>query len=104
MNQDIMSLEGLYNEIITVIEFDAELSILHSRAAEYARLHLHARKSSGCNSMGEIEHLLDEFRQMIYEIIRYCGQKKYIDDLAIYSIDVSDKEIEKLGAELGEFL
>ncbi len=97
-------LESLYNEILEAKKFDAELSVLCHKAAEYARLHLYARKISGCNSLGEIEHLLDEFRRMIFEIISYCGKKNYIDNLAIYSFDVTDKELEKLGADLGEFL
>jgi len=97
-------LESLYNEILEAKKFDAELSILCHKAAEYARLHLYARKINGCNSLGEIEHLLDEFRRMIFEIIRYCGGKNYIDNFAIYTVEVTDKELEKLGADLGEFL
>ncbi len=104
MKQDVSDLESLYNEMIETRKFDAELSCLCDRAAEYARLHLRARKIAGCNGLGEIDNLLDEFRKKIYEIIRYCGKRKYIDGLAIYTIEVSDKELEKLGAELGEFL
>lgn len=95
---------NLYSEILKATKADAQLAILCDRAAEYARLHLYARKITGCNSLGEIENLLDEFRNMIYEIIRYCAKKKYIDDLAIYSIDASDEELTRLGADLGEFL
>ncbi len=97
-------LQTLYNEILEATKCDAELSAICYGAAEYARLHLHARKTNGCNSLGEIEHLLDEFRKMIYEIMRYCGKKGYIDDLAIFTVDVTDEELTKLGAELGEFL
>lgn len=97
-------LESLYNEILEAKKIDAELAILCDKAAEYARLHLYARKITGCNSLGEIENLLDEFRRMIFEIIRYCGKRNYIDNLAIYTMDVTDKELEKLGADLGEFL
>ncbi len=104
MKQDVMGLAGLYNEIIETRKFDTELSVLCDRAAEYARLHLHARKITGCNGLGEIDNLLDEFRRMIYEIVRYSGRRKYIDSLAIYTVDVSDREFEKLAAELGEFL
>ena len=97
-------LESLYNEILEAEKSDAELSILCYKAAEYARLHLYQRKINGCNSLGEIEQLLDEFRRMIVEIIRYCGGRNYIDRLAIYTVAVTDKELEKLGADLGEFL
>ena len=97
-------LESLYYEILEAKKLDAELSILCHKAAEYARLHLYAQKIAGCNSLGEIEHLLDEFRQMTYEIIRYCGKKGYIDGLVIFTMDVSDGELTKLGADLGEFL
>ncbi len=97
-------LESLYNEILEATKFDAELSDLCYKAAEYARLHLYARKIHGCNSLGEMEHLLDEFKRMIFDVIRYCGGKNYIDSLAIYTVDITDKDLEKLGADLGEFL
>lgn len=68
--------------------------------AEYARVYLRAKKAKGCNGLGEIENLLDEFRKMVYEVMRYCSTKKYIDDLAIYTIDVTDEELEKLSKYL----
>jgi hypothetical protein len=86
-------LMGLYSEILKAAKIDAQLSILCDRAAEYARLHLYARKINGCNGLGEIENLLDEFRKMMY-----------IDDLAIYNLEVTDEDLTKLGAELGEYL
>ena len=97
-------LESLYNIILEAGKSDAELSTLCNEAAQYARMHLYARKSNGCNSLGEIDNLLDEFRRMILEIIRSGGKKNYIDNLAVYTIDISDKELEKLGADLGDFL
>jgi hypothetical protein len=97
-------LQSLYSEILEATKADAELSTICHSAAEYARLHLHARKTSGCNSLGEIEHLLDEFRKVVYEIMRYCGKKGYIDGLTVYTINTSDDELTKLGSELGEFL
>ncbi len=97
-------LESLYSEILEAEKSDAELSRLCHKAAEYARLHLYARKIKGCNSLGEIEHLLEEFRRMIFEVIRYCGGKNYIDNLALYTVDITDNDLEKLGADLGEFL
>src|SRR5512144_1756232 len=92
-------LESLYNEILEAKESDSELSILCYEVAEYAPLHLYQRKINGCNSLGEIEHLLDEFRRMIVGIIRYCGERNYIDNLAIYTVDITDKDLEKLGAD-----
>jgi hypothetical protein len=97
-------LQLLYNEILEARKCDAELSLLCDGAAEYARLHLYARKVTGCNSLGEIENLYDEFRRMIFEIMRYCGKKNYIDSSAVYSLEITDKELVELGAELGEFL
>ena len=58
-------LANLYNEVLEANKSDAELSILRNRAAEYTRLYLYARKIAGCNSLGEIENLLDEFRGII---------------------------------------
>ena len=98
---DIIS---LYSEILDATKVDADLCILCRTAAEYARLHLYVRKISRCNSLGEIENLLDEFRKLIYEIMGYCRRKRYIDDLAIFTIDVTDEELTRLGNDLGEFL
>ncbi len=98
---DLMS---LYCEIQKAAKEDAQLSILCVRAAEYARLYLYARKISGCNGLGEIENLLDEFRKMIYEILRYCGKKDYIDEFAIYNVNTTDEELTRLVADIGEFL
>ena len=98
---DIIS---LYNEILEATKVDADLCVLCQRAAEYARLHLYVLKISRCNSLGEVENLLEEFRKRIYEIMRYCRKKKYIDDLAIFTVDVSDQELTRLGSDLGEFL
>lgn len=95
---------SLYSEILEATKVDPDLCILCQRAAEYARLHLYVRKISRCNSLGEVENLLDEFRKMIYEIMRYCRRKRYIDDLAIFTVDVTDDELVRLGADLGEFL
>lgn len=95
---------ALYDEMLKVTKVDAQLAALCARAAEYARLHLYARKITGCNGLGEIENLLDEFRCMIYETMRYCSEKKYIDELAIYTVEMNDEELTRLGAELGEYL
>jgi len=103
-HNNMTDLENLYNEILELKKSDAELSSLCERASEYARLHLYARKTTGCDSLGEIKNLLDEFREIIYEIIKYCGGKNYIDKLVLFTMDMSDKELEKLGAELGDFL
>ncbi len=89
-------LADLYSEILQATKTDAQLSILCSRAAEYARLHLYARKISRCNSLGEIENLLDEFRKMLYEILRYCREREYVESMVIYEVDLSDEELTKL--------
>lgn len=93
-------LTSLCVEIMEARKFDADLSLLCDRAVEYARVYIHAKKLKGCNGLGEMENLLDEFRKMLYKILRYCGKKKYIDDLAIYDIEVTEQEIEKLSTHL----
>jgi hypothetical protein len=41
---------------------------------------------------------------MIFEIIGCCGKKNYIDHIAVYTMEITDKDLEEPGAEPGEFL
>jgi hypothetical protein len=93
-------LRSLCGEIMAAKRFDAKLSVLCDRAADYARVYLRVKKEKGCNGLGERETLLDEFRRMLHEIMRYSRKKRYIDGLAIYDIEVTDEEIEKLSVHL----
>jgi hypothetical protein len=93
-------LKSLCGEIMEAKRFDRKLSVLCDRAADYARVYLRAKKEKGCNGLGGRETLLDEFRKMLHEIMRYSSNKKYIDGLLIYEIEVTDEEIDKLSVHL----
>jgi len=93
-------LTRLCDEIKALAKFDVDLSFRCDKAEEYARIYLQAKKAKGCNGLGELETLLDEFKKMIYEVVGYCRKRKYIDDLAIYAIEVTNAEIEKLSMHL----
>jgi hypothetical protein len=68
---------------------DARLTALLSRAGEYAEIYLLAkRRQKGCDGMGEVATLKEEFRVIVDEIIGYCkGENDLPRDFA-YDIDL----------------
>ncbi|MFI5294641.1 MAG: hypothetical protein ACHQ0Y_06390 [Thermodesulfovibrionales bacterium] len=56
---------------------DAALLKLLGKAREYADLYLIAKKrQKGCDGLGEMTNLKDEFREAIEELLEYCRQQK----------------------------
>ncbi len=92
-------LQSFCHFVIKTKGSDAGLSLLCYRTAGYARAYLSARKIRGCDGLGALDSLLDEFRGILYEMIRYCRKKEYIDP-AIYNITVTDEELAKFSIQL----
>lgn len=73
---------------------DARLTALLVGAAEYADIYLLAkRRQKGCDGMGELASLKDEFKSAVDDLIGYCKDKKYLPHDATYDIDVIAVEI-----------
>jgi hypothetical protein len=67
---------------------DLWLAQLFERVQEYAELYLIAKqRQKGCDGMGEVATLKDEFIYYMDGIIRYCKEKGYLSEDASYEID-----------------
>lgn len=75
---------------------DAQLAGLLDEAREYAQIYLLARqRQKGCDGMGELATMKEEFRDIVDKVIQYCKEKKYISEVAAYDIDSIAEEIVK---------
>lgn len=73
---------------------DAQLAWLFERVQEYAELYLIARqRQKGCDGMGEVATLKDEFIYSMDKIILYCKEKGYISGDFSYEIDSIVRDI-----------
>lgn len=67
---------------------DAQLAQLFQRLQEYAELYLIAKqRQKGCDGMGEVATLKDEFIYSLDKIIWHCKEKGYLSEDASYEID-----------------
>jgi hypothetical protein len=73
---------------------DAQLARLFERVREYAELYLIAKqRQKGCDGMGEVATLKDEFIYSLNEIINYCKEKGYLSGEILYEIDSIARDI-----------
>ncbi len=76
---------------------DAQLARLFERVREYAELYLIAKqRQKGCDGMGEVATLKDEFIYSLNGMIRYCKEKRYLRDDFSYDIDLIARDICKI--------
>ncbi|MFZ2198298.1 MAG: hypothetical protein WAV13_11225 [Thermodesulfovibrionales bacterium] len=63
---------------------------------EYARVYVLARqRQKGCDGMGELATMKEEFREVVDKVIQYSMEKKYISEDISYDIDSIADEIVK---------
>lgn len=61
---------------------------------EYAQVYVLARqRQKGCDGMGELAAVKEEFRDVVDKVIQYCQGKKYISENIAYDIDLIADEI-----------
>jgi len=93
----------LMTTIETIQKFvpnDAELTRLFEKVRENAELYLLARqRQKGCDGMGEVATLKDEFIYSLNGIIQYCKEKGYLTGDVSYDIDVIARDICKIHPE-----
>ena len=93
----------LISTIETIQKFvsnDAQLARLLERLREYAELYLIARqRQKGCDGMGEVATLKDEFIYSLNGIIRYCKEKGYVSGDISYETDLIARDICKIQPE-----
>jgi len=75
---------------------DSQLAKLLVEAKEYAQVYVLARqRQKGCDGMGELATMKEEFRDVVDKVIQYCQGKKYISQDAAYNIEAVADEIIK---------
>jgi len=93
----------LISTIETIQKFvsnDAQLARLLERLREYAELYLIAKqRQKGCDGMGEVATLKDEFIYSLNGIIQYCKEKGYLSGDISYETDSIARDICKIQPE-----
>lgn len=80
---------GIIDTIQNFLSIDVQLARVFERVQEYAELYLIAKqRQKGCDGMGEVATLKDEFIYYMDKMIRYCKEKKYLSGDVLYDIDL----------------
>jgi hypothetical protein len=73
---------------------DTQLARLFDKVQEYAELYLIAKqRQKGCDGMGEVATLKDEFIYALNGMIRYCKEEGYLSEEISYEIDHIARDI-----------
>jgi hypothetical protein len=98
-----MELRGRMSIIETIqnsVQSDTQLARLFERVREYAELYLVAKqRQKGCDGMGEVATLKDEFVYSLNGMIRHCKEKGYLRDDISYDIDLIARAICEMQSE-----
>ena len=87
----------MINLILEVSKKDKELWRFLERVKEYAEVYTLAKnRQKGCDGMGEVATLRDEFNSVLEELINYCRQKGYIVDNILLDVDNMAEELLKI--------
>lgn len=82
------------------VQNDARLTQLFERVRENAELCLIAKqRQKGCNGMGEVATLKDEFIDSLNDLIRYCKEKGYFSGNDPCNIDLIARDICEMQSE-----
>lgn len=87
----------MIKSILEASASDQRLSAILEEAKEFAQVYVLARKrQKGCDGMGELATMKEEFRDVFDKVIQYCKEKHYISEGASYDIDVIADQLERL--------
>lgn len=80
--------------IFKTAKSDPVLATLLDEAREYAETYLLAKKTQrGCDGMGELTTMREEFRDVVDKMIQYSQERKYIPRDVSYDVDAIADEI-----------
>jgi len=86
----------MFNTLQQASKSDSHLDRLLAEAREYAQVYVLTRqRQKGCDGMGELATMKEEFRDVVDKVIQYCKEKKYISQDVSYDIDSIADEIVK---------
>ena len=85
----------MIDQILKASKSDTELSRLLEKVREYAQVYLFAKqRQKGCDEMGAVVTLREDFRDAVERMVRYCQEKKYLTETIPYDLDsVADELI-----------
>ena len=87
----------MFNTIQQASKPDAQLARFLDEAREYASVYVLARqRQKGCDGMGELATMKEEFKDIVDKVIQYCKEKKYISEVIFFDIDSIADEIKRL--------
>jgi len=86
----------MLNTIQRTSESDSQLAKLLAEAREFAQIYvLSSQRQKGCDGMGELATIKEEFREVIDKMIQYCKEKKCISQDVAYDIDSIADELKR---------
>ena len=86
----------MFNIIQQASKSDIQLAKFLAETREFAQVYVLARqRQKGCDGMGELATMKEEFRDVVDKVIQYCKEKKYISEVISYDIDSIADEIVK---------
>ena len=87
----------MIKEIKRFISEDEYLANLLEQMSEQAQIYLLAKqRQKGCDEMGEVATLKEEFREAVDEVVGYCKGKKILPDDISYDIDSIANELTRI--------
>jgi hypothetical protein len=87
----------MIEEIKRFISEDEYLANLLEQMSEQAQIYLLAKqRQKGCDEMGEVATLKEEFREAVDEVVEYCKGKKILPDDISYDIDSIASELTRI--------
>ncbi|RPI32740.1 MAG: hypothetical protein EHM54_11540 [Nitrospiraceae bacterium] len=88
----------MIKELQKIAETDSELKRRFDEVRDYAEVYAFAKKrQKGCDGLGEMTNLKDEFSGVLDEMIEYCRGKGYIGSKIACDIDLTADEVLKSG-------
>ena len=82
---------------------DAGLRQLLGTAREYADIYLLAKKrQKGCDGMGELAMVREEFKDTLYDLTDYCKRKGWLPGDIEYNIDSMADELTDVTLQISD--
>jgi len=86
----------MMKRILDASASDQRLLAILGEVREYAQVYVLARqRQKGCDGMGELATMKEEFRDVVDKMIQYSKEKNYIFENISYDIDSIADEIVK---------
>lgn len=70
----------MFSKLVEESQADERLHLLLEAAREYAAIYLIARqRKKGCDGMGELAMVREEFRESLDDLLNYCRKEGYLN-------------------------